>query len=383
MDAERRRSAWAEIDLDALKYNIRNIRKQVGLDRRIMAVLKADAYGHGAVRSAELLRSEGVEEFAVATVDEGLDLRKAGIAAPITVLSLCPDAAVDVMLDHCLSPLIGSLEQARKFSDRAAAQDKVMHSFIALDTGMERIGLAADTDKAIKKTVKEIIQIADCSGLKIRGLFTHYATADEADKTFTEKQLGLFNKCVFALAEAGKKFEESCTANSGAIMETPEAWMDIVRPGIILYGEYPSDDVDKSRLDIKPVMSVRARITRLKKIPAGTTVGYGRHFTAADDTLIATIPIGYADGYPRLLSSGGKVLVNGQTAAVAGNICMDQCMIDVTEIPDVKEGDTVTLMGTDGDLSVTASDIASQCNTINYEILCSFGSRLAKIYKNQ
>ncbi|MGI6721278.1 MAG: alanine racemase [Anaerovoracaceae bacterium] len=370
------RSAWAEINLGNLRYNIRNIQKLVGSDRSIMGIIKAKAYGHGSIAVAGVLRRMGIEEFGVATLDEGIKLREAGFDEPITILSICPATAAYQIMDNDLSPLISSLQEAKVWSAMSAHYDATIRTFIAIDTGMGRIGYAPDSEE----TIREIRQIREMPGLEIRGLFTHFANADDADKTFMHQQLDEFNALRDRLKDEGIEFNEYCAANSAAIMDAPETWMDLVRPGIIMYGEYPSEDVNKDVLSIKPVMSVKAKIIRLRKVPPGFTVSYGRKFRAERESIIATIPIGYADGVPRCYSTEGKVLVNGRFAPIAGTICMDQCMIDVTDIPDVQEGDTVTLMGNDGDLSITAKDIADKSGTINYEILCGFGLRLAKIY---
>lgn len=376
MNAKSIRSAWAEIDTAALEHNIKSIKKHVGDDIDLMGVIKADAYGHGAVKTAEILEKCGVNKFAVATVLGGIDLREAGFSESITILSLCPDSAAEALVEYDLSPLVDSFSAAESFSAAAGAAGRIMDAYIALDTGMGRIGYTAD-DPA---TIDEICRLSSLDNFHIRGLFSHFSTSDEKDKSYTEMQHRLFMDCRDKLAARGIEIPSLCIANSGAITDLPAMWHDTVRPGIILYGYYPSEDVDHQGIALKPVMSVRARIMRLRRIPAGFTVSYGRHFTAEKDTLIATIPVGYADGYPRSLSCRGRVIVNGQYAPVIGNICMDQCMIDVTGIHDVCKGDIVTVMGSDGTCSVTADDIAALSDTINYEILCGFGQRLAKVY---
>jgi alanine racemase len=228
--------------------------------------------------------------------------------------------------------------------------------------------------------VEEFKKIAKLSNLKIKGLFSHFATADEKDKTYAEQQLAHYNNIYEKLKQAGLEFPVRTFANSAAIMEIPAAHFDMVRPGIVLYGCYPSNEVDRSQLSIKPVMSVKANIVHLKKVQPGFSVSYGRKFTTQRESLIATLALGYADGYPRYLSGKGRVIVNGVYAPVVGNICMDQCMIDVTDVPDVKLGDEVVLMGRQGDLEILADEIGEKTGTINYEIVCAFGQRLPKVY---
>ena len=258
----------------------------------------------------------------------------------------------------------------------AIKENKKVNIHIELDTGMGRIGYNPDDDGAIE----DIKAIAELPNFKIQGLFSHFATADAEDKTYAavqEQRYAVFYK---KLADAGVKMPVRTLSNSAAIMEIASAHYDTVRPGIILYGCYPSDEVDRSQIDLKPVMSVKANIVHLKKVPAGTTVSYGRKWTATKDSLIATIPLGYADGFPRPYSGKGKVIVNGVEAPIAGNICMDQCMIDVTNVPYVRLGDEVTIMGKDGIHEILADDIAVATGTINYEIVCAFGQRLPKVY---
>ncbi|MGI6736826.1 MAG: alanine racemase [Anaerovoracaceae bacterium] len=371
------RSAWTVVDLGRLTYNIQQIQNKLGPSHRIMGVIKANAYGHGSIAVAGILRHMGIEDFAVATLDEALKLRYAGFDENIHILSICPDTAADTLVDNDLSPLISTLHNARAVAERAVYYNKTIDVFVAIDTGMGRIGFHRD-DPAMVDEIKEICAL---DGLHVRGLLTHFANADEADKTFMREQLEEFILCVQELRGAGLELPELCAANSAAVMEAPETWLDLTRPGIILYGEYPSEEVHRSELDLRPVMSVKAKIIRLRRVPTGFTVSYGRRFTAQRPSLIATIPLGYADGLPRKVAAEGRVIIHGHYAPYAGTINMDQCMIDVTDIPDVSEGDTVTILGEDGDLRITATDIARQCDTINYEILCGFGQRLSRVYR--
>lgn len=370
------RPVWAEINLSNLDYNIKNIRKKVGSDKEIIGVIKADAYGHGSVKCAEVLRENGVKTFAIATLQEAVTLREAGAKEEIIMLGLTPDMYADTIVNYSITPVVCTYENAKAFSDEAAKAGKTVYGLIAVDTGMGRIGLLPD-DPA---SVEEVAKINTLPNFKIKGMFSHMSTADCADKTFSKEQEKKYNAFYDALCAAGIDVPFRTFANSASIMEIPSIHFDAVRPGIILYGCYPSDEVDKNELSIKPVMSVKANIVHLKDVPVGFSVGYGRRFISERPSKIATIALGYADGYPRPYSKYAKVIVNGVIAPIAGNICMDQCMIDVTDVPDVKVGDEVIIMGSDGKNTILADDIANATGTINYEITCAFGQRLPKVY---
>lgn len=371
------RPVWAEINLTNLDYNIKNIRKKVGPDKEMLGVIKADAYGHGSVKVAEVLRENGVKTFAIATLQEAITLREAGAKEEIIMLGLTPDMYADTIVDYNITPVVCNSDNAKAFSDAAAQKGKTIHGLIAVDTGMGRIGyLADDLDFA----TQDIKKIADLSNFKIKGMFSHMSTADAFDKTYSHLQEAKYNRFYNALTVAGIEIPFKTLANSASIMELPSIHFDAVRPGIILYGCYPSDEVDKNQLSIKPVMSIKANIIHLKDVPEDFSVGYGRKFISKRPSKIATIALGYADGYPRPYSAFAKVIVNGVMAPIAGNICMDQCMIDVTDVPNVKIGDEVIVMGSDGKNTILADDIANATGTINYEITCAFGQRLPKVY---
>ncbi|MDD3168459.1 MAG: alanine racemase [Eubacteriales bacterium] len=355
-------------------YNIKQIQQKVG-DREIIGVVKADGYGHGSVEVSKVLLENGVKTLAIATLQEAITLREGGITCPVIMLGITPELYVDTLLKYDITPVTSSCENATVISEAAKAADKVIAAYVALDTGMGRIGLLPEDE-----SVEELRKISRLSNLEIKGLFSHFATADEKDKTYAELQLSHYNTLYDKLKQAGVGIPSRTIANSAAIMEMPSAYFDAVRPGIILYGCYPSQEVDRNQLSIKPVMSVKANIAHLKKVPSGFSVSYGRRFTTERKSLIATLTLGYADGYPRYLSGKGRVIVNGVFAPVAGNICMDQCMIDVTDVPDVKLGDEVVVMGSQGDLTIPADEIGDKTGTINYEIVCAFGQRLPKVY---
>jgi len=371
------RPAWAEINLSNLDYNIKNIKAKAGEGRELIGVIKADAYGHGSVMCAEVLRQNGVKTFAIATLQEAITLREAGAKEEIIMLGLTPDMYADTIAEYDITPVVCSAVNAKAISDAAEKAGKTVSGLIAVDTGMGRIGYLADD---IENAVFDIKKIAALSNFKIKGLFSHMSTADAYDKTYSHQQEEKFNRFYNALVQAGIDVPMKTLANSASIMELPTVHFDAVRPGIILYGCYPSDEVDKNQLALKPVMSVKANIVHLKDVPENFSVGYGRKYISNKPARIATIALGYADGYPRPYSSQAKVIVNGVVCPIAGNICMDQCMIDVSNVPNVKVGDEVIVMGTDGVNTILADDIANATGTINYEICCAFGQRLPKVY---
>lgn len=370
------RPAWVEINLNNLDFNIKNIKAKIG-DRQMIGVIKADAYGHGSVKVAEVLRENGCKTFAVATIHEVIALREAGAKEEIILLGLAPDMYADAIVKYDITPVVCGSANAEAIDKAAAAAGKTVSGLIAVDTGMGRIGYLADeTDTAIE----DIRKIQGLKNFKIKGMFSHMATADAFDKTYSHQQEEKFNNFYKALTEAGIEIPFRTLANSASVMELPTVHFDACRPGIILYGCYPSDEVDKNELALKPVMSVKANIVHLKDVPEGFSVGYGRKFISKRPSKIATLALGYADGYPRPYSQYAKVIVNGHIAPIAGSICMDQCMVDVTDVPDVKVGDEVIIMGSDGKNTILADDIARATGTINYEICCAFGQRLPKVY---
>lgn len=371
------RAAWAEINITNLDYNIKQIKDKVGPGKKITGIIKADAYGHGAIKVATVLRANGIESFGVATLSEAVRLRKAGfILEEIIVLGLTPDPYIDTIIEYRLTPVVCDYENAEAISRAAAKANIIINGYLAIDTGMGRIGY--DTDNS--SSIDDIRMIMNLPNFRIAGLFSHFAAADSLDKTYTTVQEQRFMVFYKKLLNAGIPIPCRTLANSAAIMEVASSHYEMVRPGIIMYGCYPSAEVDRSQIDLRPVMSIKANIVQLKKVPAGNSISYGRKFTTRQDSLIATIPIGYSDGLPRPYSTKGKVIVNGVFAPIAGTICMDQCMIDVTHVPYPRLSDEVTIMGKDGIYEISAEDIAKATNTINYEILCAFGQRLPKVY---
>ena len=375
------RKARVEIDLDALDYNIQNIKEKVGDNVQIAAVVKADSYGHGSVECAKELKKNGISLFAVATVEEALLLRESGIDDDIMLLGIVPESAAYAVAKYDIMPAFTELSTAKAISDEAVKLNKKIGCVIPLDTGMGRIGFQIKNETENQAAIKRIQEINALEGVYVKCIFSHFAVADEFDRSYSELQLAYFDKFIQDLDNAGIKIELKMLCNSAGVMEYPEASYDAVRPGIIMYGIYPSDEVHFENINIKPLMSVKANIVYIKTVPPGTDIGYGRKFTAERETVVATIPIGYADGYTRRLNGKAEMIVRGQKVPVIGSICMDQCMIDVTDVPDVQLDDEVIILGTDGNLSITAEDMAKATGTIPHEILCSFSLRMPKMYK--
>lgn len=371
------RPAWAEIDLGRLKENIGNIQKHAK-GKRVMCVVKANAYGHGMIPVAKTMRSVGIKDFAVAILNEALELRADDPTSSIMILGYTPSDMAEAVVEQDLTVTVYSLEEAKAFSAEAARQNKKVKLAVALDTGMSRIGYRPG-----KEALMEIVQIAKLPNVILEELFTHFSTADEADKTYSNNQIDRFIKMKQDLQDQDVYFNHYHMANSAAIIDLPQAHFDTVRPGIIQYGYYPSDEVDKEHLKIRPILSLYAGIAMVKDLKAGTPVGYGNTWVGLADSIIGTIPVGYADGYNRLLSNKGKVLFKGQELPIRGRVCMDQFMIELTQVPEAKKGDVVTLLGEDGDVSYWADEMAKDLNTISYEITCNIGARVPRKYINE
>ena len=365
----------ALIDLDALEYNIKSIRKKTPEGTGIIGVIKADAYGHGSVEVAQVLLENGADWFAVAVVDEGLNLRKHGINAPILLLGYTPELRFEDVINHGFIQTMYSYEMAEKLSKTAVRLGKTAVVHIKIDTGMGRIGYRVNDEAA-----DEIVRISKLPGIEVNGMFTHFAASDEADKAYTNMQFERFMKMDKMLKDRGLNIPVRHAANSAAIMDIDSMMLNMVRPGIILYGAYPSDEVVKENLDLRPVMSIKTHVSFVKEVEKGDCISYGRTYTAPDKRKIATIPVGYADGFIRAYAKDGKVLIKGKFAPIVGRICMDQFMVDVTDIDDVKINDEVVLMGTQGENSITADDIAKALNTINYEVFCTLSKRVPRQY---
>lgn len=370
------RPAWAEIDLGILKENIRSIQARAG-GKRVISVVKANAYGHGMIPVARAIKSCGVKDFAVAILNEALELRADDPDSSIMVLGYTPGEMAAGAVEHDITVTVYSLDEARQFDAEAARQGRRVKLAVALDTGMSRIGYRPG-----EESIREIAEIAQLPHVVLEELFTHFSTADDADKTYSRLQMERFIIMKMALEGRGVRFNHYHMANSAAIIDLPEAHFDSVRPGIIQYGYYPSDEVRKDRLSVRPILSFYAGLAMVKNLEAGTPVGYGNTWTASEDAIIGTIPVGYADGYNRLLSNQGKVLFRGKELPIRGRVCMDQFMIDLKEAPDAVKGDVVTLIGSDGAVSYWADEMAADLGTISYEITCNIGMRVPRKYIN-
>lgn len=370
---------WAEIDLDRLQENLRRI-KCAAKDSLVMAVVKADAYGHGAVMAARALCEAGADWLAVSNLDEAIQLRIAGLSSPMLILSYTPPEEVSLLAEHCITQTVVSASHAAALSEAAKAAGVTLNVHIKVDTGMSRVGFFAGTDTL---PVDEIAAACALPSLNVSGIFTHFAVADEQEgDAFTRAQFARFNATIEALAARGITFSLRHCCNSAATLRYPEMHLDMVRPGLILYGLYP-DDWMASMLSLEPVMSLRTHVSHVKTVPADTGISYGRQYTTLGEEWIATVPIGYADGYTRRAQGKAYMLVNGAKAPVRGRICMDQCMLDVSGIDGVEAGTLVTAFGRDKDTALPVETYASWSDTINYEIVCAVGKRVPRVFLQQ
>jgi len=374
-DLNRIRSVWAEINLDNLAHNMREIRRLTDKNAMVTAVIKADGYGHGAKHIVETLLENGADRFAVAVLDEALDLRGFGIGKPILIMGYTQPERAREVVENDIEQAVYTYEVAKAISDESVKQNKKAKIHIKIDTGMGRIGLRPE-----EKVVDFVKKISKLPNIIIEGIFTHFAIADDADKDYTYKQFEKFNWTINKLKEAGIKINIRHCANSATIIDLPDMHLDMVRAGIILYGLAPSFDVMLDRIDLKQVMSLKACISHVKEIEADESVSYGRKYIAAKKSKIASLPLGYADGYTRMLSGKAEALVKGVRVPIAGRICMDQCMIDVTGIDDVNVGDEVVLFGEQMGAFISIDELAEKLDTINYEIVCMISKRVPRVY---
>lgn len=365
---------YAEIDLEAIKSNFDNLKALCGKNVKTMAVVKADAYGHGAVEVATAL-ADRADFFAVACTEEGIEVRKAGVNKQILVLGYCAEAEYKSILEYDIIPTIYSVKDAQALSRCAEEYGKTAKIHIAVDTGMGRIGFFDDEDG-----IESVLKISKLPFIEIQGLFSHYSKADYKDKTAVMKQNERFDAFISALEQKGIFVPIKHICNSAGIIDLDKHY-DMVRMGISLYGMYPSDEVDKSKVELTPAMKVVSHIIHLKTVKEGTEIGYGGIYKTDKERKIATVCIGYADGYKRNLTGKGYVLVNGCKAPITGKICMDQIMIDVTDIPNISVGMPVTVMGKDGSCNISAETLSSLCDSFCYEIVCSFTQRVKRRYK--
>ena len=371
---------YAGIDLDAVRYNMESMHKNIDKDTKMIAVVKTNGYGHGAMRiSREVEDLPYLWGYAVATVDEAKELLSDGRTKPILILGITFPDQFESIVEEDIRPAISEFAAAKALSEVAVSKGKVCSVHIAVDTGMSRIGFQVTEESA-----DIVAQIAALPNINIEGIFTHFARADELSKDPAYAQMALFQKMIDMLEERGVKIPLHHCSNSAGIVEIPEANMNLVRAGITLYGAWPSDEVRKDIIDIHPVMSLKSHIVFIKDLEAGRQISYGGIYVTDSPRRIATIPVGYGDGYARSLSNKGYVLIHGKKAPICGRVCMDQFMVDVTDIPEAKEGDTVTLLGRDGEACITLEELGGLSGRFNYEFACLITPRVPRVYfKNQ
>jgi len=370
------RPVWAEVDLEAIRENIRQIRRftaRGGKAPEIMAVVKAEAYGHGAVATARAALEAGATRLGVAMPEEGILLREAGIDCPILVFTpLLPDQA-EAFREYGLTPTIAGEEGARALSAATGRHGRKARVHIKVDTGMGRVGVPPAEAPGLAR------KVAALPNLEVEGVYSHFATADEADLSFAYHQLDLFKEVLKNLEEAGVKIPLRHIANSGAIINLPESYFDLVRPGIIIYGLYPSEETPRDRLPLKPALSLKARVIQVKRVPPGTGISYGQIYHTQKATNIVTLPLGYADGWSRLLSGKARVLLKGKSFPLVGRVCMDQCMADVGDL-EVEPGEEAVLIGRQGEEEISADEVAGLLGTINYEVVCMLSDRVPRVW---
>jgi alanine racemase len=366
----------ANVDLGAIRHNLLEVRSKLNPDTKLMAIIKADAYGHGAVPLAKAIGDSGkIDAYGVAIIEEAIELRKAGIDKPMLILGYTPKEQYDLVVDYDVAQTVFQYEMAEALSIEAGRQGKTAKIHIKLDTGMTRIGFA-DT----KESIEEIKRIAMLPNLNIEGLFSHFARADETDKSSTLNQMNRYIKFNDLLEQEKIFIPVKHIANSAGIIEFPEAYFNMVRCGIATYGIYPSDVVDHEKMKLIPAMELKTHVIYVKDVPAGVGISYGAIYVTDKTRRIATIPVGYADGYSRNLSNTGKVIIHGQYAPIVGKVCMDQFMVDVSDIDDVKQGDLVTLLGKDGNAYISAEELALWSHSFAYELVCTVGKRIPRVY---
>lgn len=366
---------YAEIDLDAILHNINEVKKRIDKNVKVMAIIKANGYGHGAAVIGDYLKNE-VDYYGVATIEEALELRKYGLKLPILILGYTSPSQYIELVENDITQTIYNVEMAKEISKAGAICGKEAKVHIALDTGMTRIGFNADENGAV--AVKEI---STFSYLTVEGLFTHFSTADEVDKSYSKLQMNKYDNFVKLLEEKNMYIPIKHMCNSAGIMEFDNHRFDMVRSGIITYGLYPSEEVNKDSVKLKPALQWKTHVINVNTVDADHGVSYGKTYITKDKTKIATISVGYADGYPRVLSSKGRVLIHGKYAQIIGRICMDQMMVDVTHIGNVEIEDEVILVGKDGENAICVEELANMAGSFNYEFVCGIGTRVRRVYR--
>ncbi len=372
--------AWAEIDLDAVGHNVREIMKRLNPGVKLLGVVKADAYGHGVCEVAKTVLENGAQWLGVAFCDEAVELRKMGFDVPILVLGNTLVGEVKKIVEFDISATVSDVNYAEELSREAVLQGKCAKVHVKVDTGMSRIGFVTSSEEDIAATVDAIGKISELPNIELEGMFTHFATADDVDEAYTRLQYERFMKVDEELKARGIKIPLKHACNSAGMIKFPEMHLDMVRAGIILYGLYPSEDIDRKLIDLMPAMSFKARVTQIKELKKGDSISYGRTFECEEKLKVATVSVGYADGYSRSLSNKAKVMIGGQIVNQIGRICMDQCMIDVSKVNNINVGDEVTLMGDEAPFENSADGIAELMGTISYEVVCNVGRRVPRVY---
>ena len=364
-----------EIDLAALRYNFSKVRELVKHSTAVLGVVKSDAYGHGMVPVARELENLGVEYLGVSTCREGVTLRQGGVQAPVLLLLGVEEDELDQVIQCSLTPAIFRSDVAKAISAAALAADTEIPVHLKIDTGMARLGVPyGEADKFLEL-------INSLEGIRLEGLLSHFASADERDKSFSNKQLERFRRILAQAQNIGLQPRYAHIANSAGVIDLPDSYLQLVRPGLMLYGAPPSQELHRP-IPLRPVMTLKTRVLQLKEVPAGSPIGYGCTYTTTKPSLIATLPVGYDDGYDRLLSNKGEVLVRNRRAPVVGRISMCLTTVDVTDVPGVQPDDEVVLLGKQGEEEITADDIAAKISTINYEIFCNLGGYRNKVFLN-
>ncbi len=365
--------SWAEVDLEAIRRNVRSFQKHVGGTVQVMAVVKANAYGHGAVPVAKAALEAGATRLAVHRLTEGIELRQAGISAPILVFGYTPPAGAGEFVMWHLTPSMITIEFAQALSAQAAAQGQVVPFHVKVDTGMNRFGLLPE------EVVPFLAAVNIMPALRPEGLFTHFATADSLDQTWVNQQIKVFDQVIASVKNAGIDIPIVHAANSAAAMKLPQAHYNAIRPGIAMYGMNPSSEWEPV-FELFPALTLKSRVSRVRKLPAGAGVSYGRTFVTSRPTIASLVTVGYGDGYHRILSNKGSVLVHGQRAPIIGRVCMDQFVIDVTDIPDVQQDDEIVLVGRQGNERISAEEVGRLAGTINYEVTTGLLPRVIRKY---
>lgn len=369
------RPVWAEVNLDNLAHNIKEVRKHTKEDALVTAVVKANGYGHGSVEISRTFLENGADRLAVAILTEAIELRKGNITEPILILGYTPPVQYDKVLEYDLIQTMYNYDEAKILSNKAKEENKIVTIHLKIDSGMGRLGFLPTVE-----SIEDIMNIFKLPNIFVEGIYTHFAKADETDKTHVDGQFEKYTKFVNTLKEKGLNIPIKHVSNSAAIIDLPDLNADMVRAGIMIYGYYPSDEVNKDDIKLKPAMTLKAKISNLKTVEKGTGISYGQIFVTEKLSKIGTIPIGYADGFIRLLTGKAEVYIKGKRVNVVGKICMDQCMIDLSDVEDVKIGDEVVIFGYEEELYPHVDELAKKIDTINYEIICMVGRRIPRVY---